>query len=304
MAVGAQMVSVIIPTHDRARLLARAMRSVLAQSYRDIELIVVDDASTDDTERLVANFDDPRVRYIRHDSKLGAAAARNTGIRAARGSFIAFQDSDDEWLLEKLEKQMRALAASGPEVDVAYCGFLRCNAGCATYVPGDSVKVRRGDVLAQLLRGNFISTQTLLVRRECIEDAGMFDERLPRFQDWELAIRLAARTRFCPVDEPLVIVHATPENISSDAAAGARALAIILEKHWGAISQHPSLLTRFRCHLGHHECLGGAMAEGRAQFRKALRLRPLALEAWAALCLALFGSRIYRLGSTARGRFR
>lgn len=300
MAVGAHMVSVIIPTHDRARLLARAMRSVLAQSYRDIELIVVDDASTDDTERLVANFDDPRVRYIRHDSKLGAAAARNTGIRAARGSYIAFQDSDDEWLGEKLEKQMQVLRSS--DVDIVYCGLLRCTDGSAVYIPEPHVKVRQGDILVQLLHGNFVSTQTLLVRRACIENAGLFDERLRRFQDWELAIRLAKTTPFRLVDEPLVIVHATPGNLSSSDAAGAEALEMILERHQATLSRHPALLAGYLCYLGHLKIISGAPSEGRGHFVNALKLRPLTAKAWAALMLALFGSRIYGLGAAVRRR--
>ena len=100
-------VSVIIPTYNRAHLVGRAIRSVLNQTYQDFEIIVVDDGSTDNTEEVVKSFNDPRIRYIRHEKNRGGSAACNTGIRAARGEYIAFQDSDDEWLPEKLEKQMQ-----------------------------------------------------------------------------------------------------------------------------------------------------------------------------------------------------
>ena len=103
---GSPVVSVIIPTYNRAHLIGRAIRSVLDQTYQDWELIVVDDASTDDIPGIVKGFTDGRVKYIRHDENKGAAAARNTGIQAARGAYIAFLDSDDEWLPEKLERQV------------------------------------------------------------------------------------------------------------------------------------------------------------------------------------------------------
>lgn len=104
-------VSVIIPTYNRAHLIGRAIKSVLNQTYKDFEIIIVDDGSTDKTEEVVKDFKDERVRYIRREKNKGGSAARNTGIKAARGEYIAFQDSDDEWLPEKLEKQMKAFEA-------------------------------------------------------------------------------------------------------------------------------------------------------------------------------------------------
>lgn len=98
-------VSVVIPTYNRAHLVGRAIQSVLNQTYQDFEIIVVDDGSTDNTEEVVKSFNDPRIRYIRHDQNRGGSAARNTGIKMARGEYIAFQDSDDEWLPEKLESR-------------------------------------------------------------------------------------------------------------------------------------------------------------------------------------------------------
>src|SRR5690348_13147078 len=109
-------VSVIIPTHNRSDFLRNAITSVLNQTYQDFEIIVVDDGSTDNTSEVVANFSDERITFIRHDTNKGGSAARNTGILASKCDYIAFLDDDDEWLPDKLRKQMEILVASPPEV--------------------------------------------------------------------------------------------------------------------------------------------------------------------------------------------
>ncbi len=116
-------VSVIIPTYNRAHLLGRAIESVLDQTYQDFEIIVVDDASADETEEVVKSFGDDRINHIRHQKNKGGSAARNTGIKAARGEFIAFLDSDDEWVPKKLEKEIDRLQTLSNEVGVVYSGF-------------------------------------------------------------------------------------------------------------------------------------------------------------------------------------
>ena len=113
-------VSIIIPTYNRSRLIARAVKNVLNQTYQDFELIIVDDGSTDGTREVVAGFSDERIRYVQHDKNRGEAAARNTGIKVARGEYIASHDSDDEWLHEKLAKQIRAFENCSPEIGVVY----------------------------------------------------------------------------------------------------------------------------------------------------------------------------------------
>lgn len=113
-------VSVILPTYNRAHLLERAIQSVLDQTYPDFEIIVVDDASIDNTVNIIKGIINERIRYIRHEKNKGAAAARNTGIKLAKGKYIAFQDSDDEWLRDKLEKQIKIFETVSPEVGVVY----------------------------------------------------------------------------------------------------------------------------------------------------------------------------------------
>ena len=293
-------VSVVLPTHNRASVLPRAMASVLDQSYADLELIIVDDASTDDTEQIVRSFDDPRIRFVRHERNRGAPAARNRGVRESRGRFIAFQDSDDDWLPGKLEKQMAALKASEGR-EVVYCAFIRSGGDGQRRVPDAQGPIEDGDILPRLLFENTVSTQTLLMTRERFEEIGGFDETLGRFQDWELAIRLATVARFHLVNEPLVTVHETAGSISSDDAAGAAAFRRILDKHRHLYRQHPDALSYALASLGHLECLAGDLAEGRRHLRQSLRMTPFARKTWIPLILSYLGSTAYRLAAATGG---
>jgi len=116
-------VSIVIPTYNRAGLLSRTIQSVLNQTYQDFEIIIVDDGSTDKTEEVVKSFNSKKIFYNRHEENKGANAARNTGIKASRGEYIAFQDSGDEWLPQKLERQMKVFENASPEVGVVYTGY-------------------------------------------------------------------------------------------------------------------------------------------------------------------------------------
>ena len=237
-------VSVIIPTHNRAHVLRRALRSVLCQTYENIEVIVVDDASTDNTIEVIHSLNDNRIIFIRQETRQGAAVARNIGIRAASGEFIAFQDSDDEWLNEKLEKQMTVLLRSSDAVGVVYSGFLRYEAKSAKYFPSAHIKIKSGSILSSLLSGNFVTTQAVIVRKECLFKVGMFDEKFPRLQDWELFLRLAALYEFIFIDEPLLIVFHSPQSITADGSLFPIALKMLLEKQQKQFLIHPMVLAK------------------------------------------------------------
>lgn len=296
------IVSIVIPAYNRASLLCRAIGSVLAQSFTDFELIVVDDASTDNTEEVVRGFGDPRIRYLRHEENRGGSAARNTGIKAAQGRYIAFQDSDDEWLIEKLEKQVSLLESCDESVGVVYSGMLRWDGQSAVYFPPAKVAMREGDISSQILDRSFIGTPTLLIRRECLERIGGFDERLPRFQDWEMVIRLALTTHFRLVDEPLVIAYDTTGSITRNKAVSVRAREIILDKHFAALEKNPAILAEHYCTIGHLNCLYHSATLGRSWFWKAAKARPMATKAWVGLVLSLLGKTGYKLGLQTLGR--
>ena len=215
-------VSVIVPTYNRARTLSRAIDSALAQTIEDVEVLVVDDGSTDDTASVLASYDDPRLRTVVHASNQGANVARNTGIEHARGEYVAFLDSDDEWFPTKLERQLEALEGRSAEWVGAYCdasfelsgtsGWLR-GAVASALARGDEPPTVEGDeaLIGEILADNVQpgAGSTLLVRTDVARETGGFDEDLDRFQDPEFCLRVLERGKLAYVDESLVIREET-----------------------------------------------------------------------------------------------
>ncbi len=230
------MISVIIPSYNRAPVLPRAVESVLAQTYADLELIVVDDCSTDGTLTYLESIDDARVRIVRMPENGGACAARNRGIAEAVGDCIAFQDSDDAWRPDKLERQIAALEASG--ADVCVCRMERHG------FPQDAPKVVPSLPAGMVAREEVIfrsmaSTQTILARRSVFSDA-LFDPDMPRFQDYEWSIRASERHGFVLVDEVLVDAYLQDDSITStDAAKMLGAYRLIADKHSALAAADP-----------------------------------------------------------------
>jgi len=222
MATSAPLVSVIIPAHNRAHTIVRAVHSVLSQTCRDIEVIVVDDASTDNTLSVVEAIGDPRVRAVRLERNQGAAGARNRGIDEATGTYVAFQDSDDEWLFDNLRLQVDAITSAGPEVGAVYGGrvvYGRDGAGVygarhVKFVPGPADNTDAANLTTELMRRNFITPQALMARRAILRQIGGFDGLLRCNEDWDLALRLSAVTRLLYVDQPVVFCHVSDDSIS------------------------------------------------------------------------------------------
>lgn len=199
-------VSVVVPTFNRASLLPRAIDSVLAQTFTDFELLVVDDASTDETGEVVGRYTDPRVRYLVQPQNTGVAGARNRGMRAARGDFIAFLDSDDEWLPEKLERQIGLLREASPSVGLVYSGVESVREGNVhTIEPAGA----RGDIYREMLRHNVIhgGGSNVVIRRAVIGTAGFFHEGLPAIEDYEYWLRITRFFDVDAIDEALVRYH-------------------------------------------------------------------------------------------------
>lgn len=287
------LVSVIIPTYNREHLIGRSIRSVLNQTYKEFEVIVVDDGSTDNTMNVVSSFNDPRIRYIRHENNLGGAIARNTGITASRGEYIAFQDSDDEWLSEKLEKQMQIFNTAPGDVNIVYSAFIRVTDCSALFIPPNIVAKKDGYILAQLLKGSFISTQTVILKKECFEKVGLFDNNLPRLQDWELFIRISKCFKFGYLSEPLVIAYVQKDSISSNKKAYIEAYISIVDKHLDEFSKNNIALAETYCHIGMELFSTGNKKRGKEYMLKALKIRPLKIKYLIVIILSSLGMNFY-----------
>jgi len=189
------LVSVIICTFNRANMIARAITYVRNQTYWNTEIIVVNDASSDNTDEVVKAISDERIRYIRHEKNKGLPAARNTGIKAAQGEYIAFLDDDDEWREDKLEKQLHVIK----KFDAVLSDSLW---------NGRSRRLHRQPMVSldDLRKGSFASP-TLLAKATVLKEVP-FDESLRQGEDWDAFIRIAQRYSIGYVPEPLVICNA------------------------------------------------------------------------------------------------
>lgn len=241
------MVSVIIPTYNRSYVLLRSIDSVLNQTYRNIELIVVDDGSTDNTQELLFNIADERLKVVKTSGKTGANNARNLGVKHAKGELIAFQDSDDEWLLDKLEKQLNFLEKSG--ADACFCSFKRFTPSSTIVLP---LEEKRNSMMRSpakidikdTLRSNAISTQTLLIKKDVFQELDGFEPSIKNLEDWEFAVRLIDRFSVAFINEALVNVYEQNDSISLDIKAIIQARKFFLKKFKPIYKRYPNIYLR------------------------------------------------------------
>ena len=212
-----ELVSVIIPTYNRGYIIERAIESVQNQTYKELEIIIVDDGSTDNTEEIVSKISDSRIRYLKNPKNSGVSHTRNLGIAAATGTYIAFQDSDDIWKPQKLEKQMECMNQGN--YGMVYCAFEReFKDGAVVYYPPKEMPMeeKQGEIVQSLLRQNLVSTQTMLVKKEVIQQVGFFNEGMSNLEDYELALRIAKRYPVGMVDEALVYLYTLSDGINQN----------------------------------------------------------------------------------------
>jgi glycosyltransferase involved in cell wall biosynthesis len=195
-------ISVIIPSYNYGRYIGGTIESVLRQTFADWELLIIDDGSTDQTRDVVQPYlDDERVSFHPIDHG-GVSAAKNAGIQMARGAFVAILDADDRWLPTKLEKQL-SLFGSRPELGVVYSRRLLIDAQ-GRPLQYTQPTLYRGNILEAIFQTNFVCQSTAMIRRDVFEDVGLFDERYPPVEDYDLWLRIARWYPFDYVDEPLV----------------------------------------------------------------------------------------------------
>src|SRR5690606_22583907 len=235
------LVSVVIATYNMGQYLQDAVQSVLDQTWKNLEVVVIDDGSTDDTPERMAELTaaDSRVVYVRTPNQ-GQPKAKNAGINKAKGNFIAFCDGDDQWRKNKLELQMPQF--NDPEVGVVYSDV--------SYFDGDGVELDKeqdcgrvsGFVTNQLLIKNFVPFGTAVIRRACIEQDGMFDEALPMGIDWDLWLRYSVRWKFAHVAAPTYRYRVWSGQMSKNYRGryenAFRILRKFLDEHPGQVSPH------------------------------------------------------------------
>ncbi|MEW6126824.1 MAG: glycosyltransferase [Acidobacteriota bacterium] len=208
------LVSVVIPTYNSAAFLSEAITSVLNQTYRPVEIIVIDDGSTDNTETVAATFKEA-IRYSKKANG-GPSAARNVGIRHSSGEFIAFLDADDLWLPDKLELQI-AHFNEHPEYGVVFTGSQRFN---ESGVLDSNIRAGRdiptGMIFDKILLEHFIAMPSVMVRRRCLDEVGLFDEGLIGNEDFNFYLRLAKKYPFGFVNKILVHIRCHDKNLSDN----------------------------------------------------------------------------------------
>ena len=227
-------VSVIIPTYNRAHVLFRSISSVLSQDYRNLELIVVDDGSTDGTVAELNNINDSRL-VVLQQNHLGACAARNLGVRRATGDLIAFQDSDDLWLPGKLSAQVDNMHVC--ESDIDFCMMRTEGLKHEIIVPNTAFN-SQNELQLKLLSGNFISTQTLIGKKECFVESP-FDETMKRFQDWDLVLRLIRNNKFSFTKYVYVNQYLSADSISRNPMKAKDSLKIIETRNADLYQRYP-----------------------------------------------------------------
>lgn len=269
-------VSVIIPTYNRADLLPEAIDSVLAQTWKEMEIIVVDDGSTDRTEETVRRYDD-RVRYF-YKEHGGPSSARNMGIKKAKGTYVAFLDSDDVWEPEKLRIQMDFMSEH-PEIkfvctDSSLIGSRECR----------QRKLRKesmGNLFPILYSNSFINTSTALMVKECFQEIGYFDEGYRSVEDYDVWLRVAKRFPIAYLNQPLVRYRKHEDNVSHDKITLRRNALRVLEAHYDPreISARTYKIRMSNLHLyfGRAYLRLGDTRMAQEAFGRSLRLTPFRL---------------------------
>lgn len=286
-------VSVVIPTHRRPKLLAAAIQSVLGQTFQDFEIVVVDDASGDNTEEVVRSFRDSRIHYIAHNNTWKVAAARNTGVLNSLGEIIAFLDDDDEWLPDKLQQQVAVLDRCAAITGVVYTGFQKIDRQSGRVIATVTPSCE-GHILYELRRNCVGTASTVALRRTCLDEVGLFDETIEFGEEYDMWIRIAHSFDFAQIPEPLVRYSVHGVRLSTNFDVMIRGLERQFQKHLGFFSAYPFEFSRRYLELGSLYCQTGRMKPGRRAFLEAIRLAPHRLKSYRFLSLSLLGPRVFR----------
>ena len=289
-------VSVIIPTYNRAEFLRSSIESALKQTFTDLEIIVSDDKSTDHTREVVRSFKDRRIKYILNQGNKGVSAARNLGILASEGEYIAFLDDDDEWLPDKLQRQVEVLDKSKPNICGVYSNRLiidKLTGNIISDNPGAGKL--KGNLLYQLVIGNPIITPTVILRKRCLDEVGLFDETMSYMEDRDLWIRLSMNWDFEYISKPLakIYIHGNGHlslKIESQTAGQEK----LLERYQHLFRKNKEVWGKLYVQIGAQYCQLKKMKKGRKNIIKGIKIYPFKMIAYLHLFSSLLGSSNYQ----------
>ena len=241
-----EKISIIIPTFNRGNLIGNSIKSVLNQTYKNFEVIVVDDGSTDNTKEEINKIEDKRVRYIKLEKNAGGSNARNIGINNANGKYISFQDSDDIFYPSKLEEQIQNLINKNSNLDFCKIKVI-FNSSYSQFYPNSRQEksIRQGDIFNELIsKGNFISTQAILIRKKFMLKY-MFDSNMPRLQDYELILRIIPKVKISYTKKVLVELHIQKDSVTLSQKKLKKAVKILLKKPFNFNSNQKKLFLNY-----------------------------------------------------------
>ncbi|MEW5766865.1 MAG: glycosyltransferase [bacterium] len=291
-------VSVIIPTYNYASFISQAVESVLAQTFQDLEIIVVDDGSTDNTRDVLKRFEG-KIIYLYQENQ-GAPAARNKGIKVAQGEYIGLLDADDLWMPEKLEVQVPILDQN-PEVGLIYANTYNIGAlGERQPLGMANKKGLSGKIFPELLKGNFIQSPSVLIRRDCFEKVGLFDEALGSLaaQDWDMWLRITRVFKAVYVDQVLGKYRLHTENMTRDFERIKAGQLYVLNKTLSDLSvkelTHKAAFyySYIYYQFGNAYYVRGEQDKAREDLIKSIRFFPYRWKAYLTLGKSLLGNRV------------
>jgi|GEM_PF-1846772 glycosyltransferase involved in cell wall biosynthesis len=295
-------VSIIIPAYNSEKTIEKAIRSALQQTYSDFEIIIVDDASTDKTKKIINSFEDSRIIYLKHKKNSGGPAKSiNTGIKNSKGDYIAILENDDEWLPTKLEKQLELY-----EKISSFVGLVSCN---VAYINNNTKKIKKYKknirnkiFIESLKRCTVHSLSSVLIKKEVFNEVGLFDERIKIAADIDMYIRIFKKFEFDFVDCVLFKKHIHKNNLSrleSSILLKTLDKEIILKKNITDYKKYPEAFSIINRKIASGHCFAGNVEKGKKYYLKSIKINSYNIKAYIYLFISLFGykffQRIYKM---------
>jgi len=286
------LVSVIIPAFNRIELLGRAVSSALNQTCVDLEVLVVDDGSKEDVPSALRPFDDKRLRYHRRDANQGISAARNYAASLSRAKYLAFLDSDDEWMPEKIASQLARLSLKGPQYRACYTKVTAIDdtTGKPLFTTDFD---KEGDLLSDLLYEPKMTTSSLMLERELLEEVGGFDERIHFGEDWDLYLRLTQHSPFACAPEALTLYHIHDRGRATDNMDRnpliVRSFSTLFENNQRLFHTDRRAWSRFLVQMGYYQASGGQRRAAMGSFLRAVIHDPLEKSAYLSIARLIKG---------------